>query len=90
VALSASDDDVHAKVLSYDPVDTRGVATRVEIRKPTDREAVCRLRALDRTFATVGRADAVAPAGTGSTVVEITVPTSSQAVNAELVRCSLR
>ncbi|NHC14473.1 DUF4307 domain-containing protein [Motilibacter deserti] len=88
--LSATDEDVRARVLSYDPVDARGVATRVQITKPRDREAVCRLRALDRSFATVGRAEAVAPAGAGTTVVELTVPTSAQALNAELVRCSLR
>ncbi|WP_331272200.1 DUF4307 domain-containing protein [Motilibacter aurantiacus] len=88
--ISAGDKDVHARVLSYDPVDARGVATRVEIRKPRDEEAVCRLRALDRAFATVGRADAVAPAGTEKTVLELTVPTTAQAVNAELVRCALR
>jgi len=89
-ALSAADKDVHARVLSYDAASPRGVVARVEIDKPRDREAVCRLRALDRSFATVGRVDAVAPAGAARRVVEVTVPTSAQALNAELVRCSLR
>jgi hypothetical protein len=77
-------------VVSYRVVDDRNVDVTYLVSRPRGREATCVVRALDRSFATVGMVEARVPASQASSVTHTTrVRTTTRAVTGVVKSCAI-
>ncbi|MDQ1537815.1 MAG: hypothetical protein QOE58_2208 [Actinomycetota bacterium] len=77
-------------VLGYHVIDDRTVDVSYLVERPSDREVNCVIRALDRSFATVGRIEVRVPASNVSSVNRTTrLRTTGRAVTGEVQSCAI-
>jgi hypothetical protein len=77
-------------VLGYHVIDDRTVDVSYLVERPSDREVTCVIRALDRSFATVGRIEVRVPASNVSSVNRTTrLRTTGRAVTGEVQSCAI-
>ena len=78
-------------VLSYHVVDDRTVDVTYLVSRPTARDVTCLVRALDRSFATVGLIEVQVPGSdTSSVKVTTRVRTTTRAVTGVVKVCTIR
>jgi hypothetical protein len=87
-SMTGSNTGAVAQVVSFD-VDPAQAEITFTVSKPSDRAAVCRLRATDVNHAEVGSKEVRIPAGEGSKQLKERLDTSVQATSVHVQYCNL-
>ncbi len=89
LVLGRGNPDVRAQLISFDLGDPRVLPMTMQVSKPADRTAVCRLRALDTSGAEVGSREIEIAAGDGNVTLTERLETSALAANGQIQYCYL-
>ncbi|MEV5411542.1 DUF4307 domain-containing protein [Thermopolyspora sp. NPDC052614] len=89
MVLGRGNPDVRGQLISFDLGDPHALPMTLQVSKPADRTAVCRLRAVDASGAEVGSREIEIAAGEDNVTLTQRLETSAPAANGQIQYCYL-